>query len=178
MSGKDRINFLRGCRAVVAVCLVLNAVLGVASALRGYDGAFFNAGAVALLVLVMCLQTFVIRRQRRTDAIASRPRPDYSAIAAMEREVYGETFEHEGAPKPFTYPSAALLPPKGYGVTMAEFGENLARLGRSDSLPSVRPVRMVAGQTKMCKRCMTPYARLDGFCSRCYRTCKQAQRDS
>jgi uncharacterized protein YdbL (DUF1318 family) len=26
--------------------------------------------------------------------------PDYAAIAAMEREVYGETFTHEGAPKP------------------------------------------------------------------------------
>jgi hypothetical protein len=28
--------------------------------------------------------------------------PDYAAIAAMEREVYGETFTHEGAPKPDT----------------------------------------------------------------------------
>ena len=31
--------------------------------------------------------------------IPATPRPDYSAIARMEREVYGETFKHEGAPR-------------------------------------------------------------------------------
>jgi hypothetical protein len=31
----------------------------------------------------------------------SRPaRPDYAAIARIEREIYGETFTHDGAPLP------------------------------------------------------------------------------
>ena len=34
----------------------------------------------------------------RMTYVPERPRPDYSAIAAMEREVYGEMFRHEGAP--------------------------------------------------------------------------------
>ena len=53
-------------------------------------------------------------RQRR----ARPPRPDYTLIAAMEREVYGETFGHDGAP--------GAVPPKprrqfGYAVRLAEF---------------------------------------------------------
>ena len=33
----------------------------------------------------------------RTVYRAERPRPDCAAIAAMEREVYGEAFRHEGS---------------------------------------------------------------------------------
>jgi hypothetical protein len=33
------------------------------------------------------------------DAVRpARPRPDYAAIARMERRIYGETFGHAGAP--------------------------------------------------------------------------------
>lgn len=45
--------------------------------------------------LVALVQGSLERARKR-----ERPRPDYAAIAAMEREVYGEAFEHEGAPKP------------------------------------------------------------------------------
>jgi hypothetical protein len=80
------INFLRVMRAAAAVMLVVNVAFGVAGALAGRVDAVFNAGVVVFLALVMCFQTFAIRRQRRLD----RPRPDYDAIARMEREIFGE----------------------------------------------------------------------------------------
>lgn len=59
----------------------------------------FTLVVIAFMLSVVGLHTYVIRRQRRIDAIKNRPRPDYASIAAMEREIYGETFGHEGAPK-------------------------------------------------------------------------------
>ena len=46
------------------------------------------------LLLAIRLQTKTIQRREYLD----RPRPDYTRIASLEREVYGETFKHEGAP--------------------------------------------------------------------------------
>jgi hypothetical protein len=43
---------------------------------------------------LICAQTQLIRRREYLD----RPRPDYSAIARMEMESFGRTFEHAGAP--------------------------------------------------------------------------------
>lgn len=94
MSSKGRINLIRAFRVVLAAFLVINVAYGIAVALAGDDhDAAFNFGTVAFLALVMCFQTYVVRRQRRLD----RPRPDYSAIARMEGEVYGETFEHDSS---------------------------------------------------------------------------------
>ena len=63
-----------------------------------FVAALLPAVLIAVWALLLCVQTKLIRRQRRIDAIASRPRPDYSAIARMEREVYGREFGHDGAP--------------------------------------------------------------------------------
>ena len=52
----------------------------------------------------------------RKICAAHRPRPDYTRIASLEREVYGKTFEHEGVPEtrapevPPTMPPAPPLP--------------------------------------------------------------------
>ena len=40
---------------------------------------------------------------------------------------------------------------------------------------AVRSVRMVAGQTLMCKRCMAPYARVNGVCVACYGARRRGQ---
>jgi hypothetical protein len=65
--------------------------------LRG--NAAYAVTAVFLLAvwsLLFCVQTKLIRTREHLD----RPRPDYAAIARMEREIYGETFEHDGVPVP------------------------------------------------------------------------------
>ena len=88
MSGKSGVKTLRMLRVVDGVLLIVNAAFAVVLAFAGHF-AVSNVAAVALLVLVMCSQTFVIRRQRRLG----RACPDYAAIARMEREVYGEASE-------------------------------------------------------------------------------------
>jgi hypothetical protein len=67
--------------------LVLNAALGNWIAV---------VPAVVLLSLVVTITWQTRRIHRRADEL--RPRPDYSLIASMEQSVWGEAFEHEGAP--------------------------------------------------------------------------------
>jgi hypothetical protein len=108
MSDKALINVVRVLRIICAVCLIVNVAVALAAA--GIAQAFVNAGAAVFLALMIGFQTFVLRRQRMLD----RPRPDYSAIAAMEREVYGETFDHDGSrPSPNFAPNRATgkIPP-------------------------------------------------------------------
>jgi len=57
-------------------------------------------GLPLLLMMVLNLGCFAaITRAAARLRVASRPRPDYALIAAMEREVYGEAFRHDGAPE-------------------------------------------------------------------------------
>jgi hypothetical protein len=123
----------RWIRRFLAVILLWNLGTGIYDFAMGRIFGLISFACVAALVVTMTWQTRVIHRIER----ANRPRPDYSLIAAMEREVYGETFGHEGAPN---------------------------------------PVRMVAGQTRMCARCMAPYARIDGHCAACYGKRRRAGR--
>lgn len=53
---------------------------------------------VLITVALFCVATRVAGDRRARYVEASRPRPDYRQIAAMEREVYGEVFHHDGAP--------------------------------------------------------------------------------
>ena len=53
---------------------------------------------VSVAPLMMTAAVVAQRLGMRRVYGVDRPRPDYSAIAAMEREVYGEEFKHEGAP--------------------------------------------------------------------------------
>ena len=61
----------------------------------GHAAAALVLALVALmLAAAACLQAVRIRRCRNR----AMSRPDYTSIAAMEREIYGETLKHEGAP--------------------------------------------------------------------------------
>jgi hypothetical protein len=62
---------------------------------HGLYAAALPAFLIVVWLVLICVQTRLIQRREWLD----RPRPDYSAIAAMERDIYGETFAHEGAPK-------------------------------------------------------------------------------
>jgi hypothetical protein len=58
--------------------------------------ALIPAVCAVLIALAMCWLTKRIHQREYLD----RDRPDYAAIARMEREVWDEAFEHEGAPAP------------------------------------------------------------------------------
>lgn len=78
---------------------------------RHPEGCAFCPVIALFWLPLICMQTWLIARREELD----RPRPDYSLIAAMEREVYGEAFKHEGAPArsippPHPFPSGAILP--------------------------------------------------------------------
>lgn len=90
------VRFLRAVRWVqVTGFLVVTADL-VRYLLEGRaTSGVFAAVMVVYWSLLFCVQTKLVHLR---EAI-NRPRPDYASIATMERELYGETFEHEGAPQ-------------------------------------------------------------------------------
>jgi hypothetical protein len=63
--------------------------------------ALLFAFAAVMFTVNAALQTRLLRRLRREEARLAhecRPRPDYAAIAAMETEIWGHAFDHDGAP--------------------------------------------------------------------------------
>lgn len=82
-------NSIRGMRRARALNV---GVLAIEAAIFGFDlaiGSLFMILPLAWIVVfiaVICWQTRVIRRRE----YECRPRPDYAAIARLEREVYGE----------------------------------------------------------------------------------------
>jgi hypothetical protein len=89
---------LRASRTAAAVALAGDIAVGVFDAFVAPVLVFIPVASAVCLALVMRYQTVVIRRAERVN----RPRPDYAAIARMEREIYGEAFNHDGAPEPVT----------------------------------------------------------------------------
>lgn len=74
---------------------------------RGHVGfAFIPVVCAAAIAVAMLWLTGKIRQREYLD----RPRPDYASIARMERDIYGRTFEHDGASRPSaTDPQVAEL---------------------------------------------------------------------
>ena len=97
---KDRAKPTRWLRRVLAVILLWNLGSGIQELAAGRLFWLVSLAGVLMLAAVMAFQTYVIRRLDRQRLERLRPRPDYSSIAAMEEDIYGETFEHEGAPEP------------------------------------------------------------------------------
>ena len=89
------LRFLRAYRIVLLVLLAVNVAFGILNAVAGRHFALVSFAAAALLVAGIAFQARTIRRR----AEQLRPRPDYAAIARMEREIWGEAFEHAGAPQ-------------------------------------------------------------------------------
>lgn len=95
-----------GRRSGIAV-RVLNVVLVVLGALL--IPVFLVQGerilALAWMFIVAC-NLFALALNTKTAALRkaqaierNRPRPDYRLIAELERDIYGEAFEHDGAPE-------------------------------------------------------------------------------
>lgn len=145
------VRFLRAVRWVqVAGFLVVTADL-VRYLLEGHaTSGVFAAVMVVYWSLLFCVQTKLVHLR---EAI-NRPRPDYASIAAMERDVYGETFEHEGAPR-----KSALDP-------------DVAKLHAiMDDLAGRATAR------SECISCGYPRTIASGRCGACYRQWKE-RRDS
>jgi hypothetical protein len=161
---------LRAVRWLQIAGLLLSTADLVRDLLRGYQGdAIFAAVLIAFWSLMLCAQKKLIHRREELE----RPRPDYAAIAAMEREVYGETFEHEGAPKrhqgfELSAPeimrearSALRKPPKPRRPTFEDDRRAMRALGEAR-----RAAMAHAGE---CGMCGYGEARAGGMCASCYR---------
>jgi len=92
--------------------LALNLLMFAGNASAGHTGEMTASGVAALISgIAVLVNTRTIRRaravQRRKEALERRP--DYAAIARMEREIYGEAFKHDGAPGEFVPPAPVLF---------------------------------------------------------------------
>jgi len=85
---------LRAWRVFLYAAILINLAALILDALAG--SVFVVAPVIMITALAVTIRVQTRNRRRREEL--DRPRPDYSAIAAMEREVYGETFDHDGAP--------------------------------------------------------------------------------
>jgi hypothetical protein len=86
---QQRRSMLSGWRIGFALNVPLNIFLALAW------GAWWNLAIAAFALMMVAWTT----RQLRADRRALARKPDYALIAAMEREVYGEAFRHDGAPE-------------------------------------------------------------------------------
>lgn len=95
---------IRGSRAARALIIAAAACEATAGAMQVAAAQVITAAIMAVTIVLMIatlsLQTALIRQLRAQEARLLREarRPDYAAIAAMEREIWGRAFEHAGAP--------------------------------------------------------------------------------
>jgi hypothetical protein len=115
---RRRIRKYRVLRVAATAAVVANVVTFAMNLAIGSLVAILPAVLVIAAVLMAMWETRLISGQRQREAELLRethPRPDYAAIAAMELEIWGRAFEHEGAP-------AATRTPRRY-TTWNEDGE-------------------------------------------------------
>jgi hypothetical protein len=87
---------VRATRAFMILALAYNLAWGIFDLSRGR---VFGPICLACAGAITATLAWQVRYLHRAEiARLAQPRPDYAAIASMEREVYGETFRHEGAP--------------------------------------------------------------------------------
>lgn len=119
---------------------VLAGLTGVQGATAALDLFYWHTFLLVLFpVSVTCALMFAVRVNARTIAnfeLAERAkrRPDYGHIARMEREIYGEAFDHAGAPKPGDFRTAS---PWDLSAVMTALGDSI-REGSVSIGPMVR----------------------------------------
>ena len=86
---------LRRVRVLQIAAIIINIAVLALDLVRGsFLTARLPIAFIIALTVAVRVHSGTIKRREWLD----RPRPDYAAIARMEREVYGEAFKHEGAP--------------------------------------------------------------------------------
>ena len=136
MSGVN-LRFVKAWRWVLLAILIFNLGAGVYNMVIGSVFAFIPFVMVAGLAATLVLNNKTIRL--RTEQL--RPRPDYSLIASMERPIWGQAFEHAGAPQ------IARMEREVWGETLEPFA-NCPKCGRGHMVEEVQ----WAGFTK-CDHC-------------------------
>ena len=81
---------------IVAATCVVSAVV---QFMLGYPATGAFTVFLALANAACCVMNMLRDGNQRRQAIRSAHLPDYSLIARMEREIYGEAFSHDGAPE-------------------------------------------------------------------------------
>ena len=89
---------IRITRAFLALAFVYNLAWGIFDLSRGHAFGWISLACIVAITVTLAWQIRYLHRANLTRLPRMRPRPDYAAIARLEREVYGETFKHEGAP--------------------------------------------------------------------------------
>jgi len=88
-----RVRNLRRWRVVFAALVAFEVTHAAFEAIEGSALIVVPLFMTVLLTLQICWQTVTIRRLQREAR-----QPDYLLIAAMECEIYGEAFKHDGSP--------------------------------------------------------------------------------
>lgn len=162
---RSGVRAMKAMRIFNGCILAYNAVWFGINVAAGRWIAVISAMCVLAMAFMMVWQTVKIRQREEQ----LRPRPDYSAIARMERDVWGEAFEHAGAPQRFPIASPRdlaaakrLLGPAPPGVTMAEFAEGVGRFSefyRRTICAKGHPARPEANG--MCPKCEMERRRME-----------------
>ena len=84
---------LRRSRAFNIIVVIIDAGLAVFQLCIGVPTAALFPAIIALGFLLF------IRKQSRDIAIREAPHPDYAEIAKMERDIWGQSFRHDGDPR-------------------------------------------------------------------------------
>lgn len=152
------VQILRACRALVATMFLVTSALALVFA--GQERVFYAINMLVLVAIECCLVADLTGRIRK-QRIALRRSPDYSRIASMEREVWGEAFEHAGVPavhhgQPRPDPEHCWM--CGDRHRMQELGRSAAETRKASRIH--------------CLRCGSPEVRAAGRCPRCYRQWK------
>lgn len=145
-------------------------VIEVAILILGVADLVLNLGSLMVLmpVFVVALMAWALRVNARTVRLiqhTNRPRPDYAAIARMEREVYGKAFEHAGGERQRQLAdNAAAL-----NATVAAIGVSVAEINASmNDLAEHATIRRLAP----CWHCGQVPTLASGVCQGCYRMLK------
>jgi len=144
---KNALRQQRRLRLVEIALLAAGVAIGIVDVLTGSLMVLLAIAIVAVMAWALRLNTVTVRRIKE----AARPRPDYTRIASLEREVYGKTFEHEGAPEiripgvPPTMPPAPPMPRPRRKQTLAY-----------DLEDDRRAMRALAAQGRVCAACTAP----------------------
>jgi len=93
MTGTGAVRIIKIARGVSLFLTALNLVLGTLVTIAGHHLAWWSFAAALFTAGCAAYQTRAIRRIKASAAI--RPGPDYAAISAMEREIFGRSFPHD-----------------------------------------------------------------------------------
>jgi hypothetical protein len=89
----SRAMILRWCRVADVLALAAVACRAI------WTSQVSGAAVMAAVFLTVSLFASTVTIRHLNGARPAPPRPDYAAIARMERRIYGETFDHAGSPR-------------------------------------------------------------------------------